>query len=123
MKFLRIILAAAAAVAVSGCSILKPPVPTTKFDASIAGQRFTWSNPKNTCLTNIRMEVTTNGTARLSIGSLSSVNDPATVSNAYSGEAMLVHEMGTQLNQAVQTGATAAGAIMGGAAAAAVKTP
>jgi len=109
------ILLALLLVVLAGCTVLSP-VPTTKFKAKVAGQSFEWSNPKNTSMTNIVVEVGTNGTARLSIGLVTSVNDPLVVSNAFSGEAALLHEVGAQLNQAFANGAAAAGTIAGAAA-------
>jgi hypothetical protein len=99
-----------------GCSMLQAPVPTTKFSAKFAGQTFEWENPKNTSMTNILMEVSTNGTARLSIGAVTSANDAGVISNSYLGQAMVLHEAGVQMNQAFQNGAAAAGAVIGAAA-------
>ncbi len=56
------------------------PVPKTTISGSIGGQSFALSNPKNTTVTNLLVEVQTNGAARLSIGYLSSANDSNIVS-------------------------------------------
>lgn len=111
------------AAALSGCcaGCSSTPVPTTKLKATVSGQECQIENPKNTVISNLVFEVSTNHTARLSIGSLSSVNDPQTISNAYNGAADLANAVGAQINQGVQNGANAAGQFVGGAAKAVAK--
>ena len=104
------------AVAVlSGCALFKSPVPTTEISGTIAGQKFSLSNPKNTSVSNLVVEVTTNATARLSIGSLVSANDSNVIAGSYAGQADLVRAAGEQLNQAFQNGAVIAGKFVGAA--------
>jgi len=92
----------------SGCALFESAVPTTRISGTIAGQQFSLSNPKDTCITNLVVEVSTNGSARLSIGGLSSVNNSNVVSAGYSGQAELVTAAGNQIQQAFVNGASVA---------------
>jgi len=111
MKRYLIITALALGLAVifAGCGLT--PVPRTTFKASIGGQEFAYSNPKQAIASNIVFEVvSTNGAkASMTIGSLSSVNDPAVVDKSYAGQAAVINALGTQFNNALQTGAALAG--------------
>lgn len=116
MKRYKILLGVLGLAALAaGCSIMNP-VPQTKFRATIGGQQFSYSNPKQACATNIVMSVSTNGTATMTIGAITSVNDPVVVDKSYAGAAMLVNAVGAQiqsnLNTAAQNAGTAAGAAL-----------
>ena len=117
-----LLLAAVAVLIVAsltGCAVFHQPVPETKISGSIGGQKFSLINPKNTTVTNLQVTVSTNGTASLSIGYLSSANDSNIVSGAYAGAAQIVTATGDSAAKAFQAGAAAAGSALG----AAVKAP
>jgi hypothetical protein len=97
------VLALAAMLAVTGCGLT--PVPRTTFTATIGGQKFSYSNPKQATATNIVCEISTNGTARMSIGAISSVNDPAVVDKSYAGQALVTKEFFTGVNTMLQSAA------------------
>ena len=87
------------ALCLIGCSA----VPRTTFTATIGGQKFAYSNPKQAVASNIVCEVTTNGVARMSIGSISSMNDPAVVDKSYAGQALVTKEFFTGFNTVLQS--------------------
>ena len=93
------------------------PVPRTQIQGTIAGQTFSLSNPKDTTITNLQVTVSTNGTATLSIGYLSSANNSNTISASYGGQAEAVTAAGEQVNRAW----TNAAGLLGTAVGAAVK--
>jgi hypothetical protein len=97
------------AIGSSGCAIFHQPVPETKIKGSIGGQAFSLVNPKNTTVTNLVVEVSTNGAAKLSIGYISSANDSNVVTGAYAGAAQLVRESGDLAQKAFKAGGEAAG--------------
>jgi len=97
------------AVALTGCALFKGPVPTTTVSANIGGQKMSYSSPKDTTATNVVFEVSSNGTARLSIGAITANNNSNVIGSSYAGEAAMIHELGAQFQQAVQTGISAAG--------------
>lgn len=104
----NLLLACGAAALLSGCALLQPAVPTTVLTGKIGGQAFEIRNPKQTTISNLSVEIATNGAAKLTIGGLSSVNDSNVVGAGYSGQADFVNAVGAQLNQAVQNGAALA---------------
>lgn len=109
-KSLTIIgLSAVLAVGVTGCI---NPVPRTTIEGTIGGQTFKLDNPKDTTVTNLTVEVSTNGASRLSIGYLSSANNSNVVNAAYAGQAGVVKETGDAAVKAFQAGVQAAGAAM-----------
>lgn len=105
MKRTSLLGALAAGFVLTGCF---SPVPKTVITGSIAGQNFSLSNPKNTTVTNLLVEVQTNGAARLSIGYLSSANDSNVIATAYTGQASVVKETGDAAVKAFQAGIQAA---------------
>ena len=100
------VLAIVLAVAATGCT---SAVPTSKLSGTIAGQTFTLSSPKNTTISNLVVEVATNGTAKISIGALSSVNDSNVISAADSGQAQIIKEQGLAQVNAMNAGPALAG--------------
>lgn len=98
----------AAASLLSGCALFQSAVPTTKISGTIAGQTFSISNPKDTAFTNLVVTVSSNGTATLAIGALTSVNNSNTVTAGYAGQAELVTAVGTQMTSAFTNGEAAA---------------
>lgn len=96
----------------TGCSGI---VPSTKLSATVAGQKFTLTNPKNTSISGVICEVETNGTARLSISSLSSTNDSQVIDKSYAGQALVVKTVSDGVAQAFEAGAKMAGAGAGAA--------
>src|SRR5689334_17826762 len=87
------------------------PVPRTTFRAVIGGQEFRYSNPKQATATNIVFKVvSTNGTeASMSIGALTSINDPAIVDKSYAGQALVLKTTFDGANQLINTAAAVAG--------------
>lgn len=79
-----------------GCSELatvNADTPHTTFKATVAGQSFTWENPKDTEASNIVMEVSSNGAARLIIGYIHATQN----TNAIAETAQVVTAQGTQM--------------------------
>jgi hypothetical protein len=74
----------------------------------IGKQTASWSCPKQFTATNIMFKVNTNGVATLSVGSVSSQNDPMVVDKSYAGQILLVKQWGDSAQQLIQTGAAAA---------------
>jgi hypothetical protein len=95
-----------ALLAMCGCALVTPPVPESRFDLQLGPtQRLRWHNPKNFTTTNIVVTYQTNGEAKVSIGSASSMNDPSALNAGYSGQAAYMDS----LTRFVQTlGLTAA---------------
>ena len=109
-------LCAVAAIMATGCAAFEPAVPVTKLDGQIAGQSFSISNPKNTAISNLSVTVATNGTAQLTIGSLTSVNDSNVISAADAGQAAVVSATGDAITKGISSAASAAGQFVGTAA-------
>ena len=96
------------------------PVPRNHFQGSVGGVPFTIDTRKQTALTNLEfvvMNMTTNSTnfSKLSIGSVTGVNDPVVIEKSYAGAAALtdahtrlVKELGTTLGAAAGTAAKTA---------------
>jgi hypothetical protein len=103
-------------IGMAGCALFQSPVPTTKIKGSIGGQSFSLENPKNTTLSNLSVTVSSNGSAALTIGSVTSVNDSNVIDAAYAGQAAIVAATGTAINAGIQTAAGAAGVFAGAAA-------
>lgn len=99
----------------TGCSIFKQPVPTTSIRGTIAGQTFRLDNPKDTVLTNLVVEVNTNGVAKLSLGYLSSANNSNVIGAATTGQAETINALGTQILNGINAGAMIAGKVAAGA--------
>lgn len=89
-------LAALLALALTGC--LQPTI----ISGSVNGQSYSWSCAKDFTATNIVFEVTSNKTARLSFGYVTSKSSPAAITA--SGEAL------AQFTSAVAAGVGQAGA-------------
>jgi hypothetical protein len=106
-KSLLLGLAAAGILSMTGCGLLSP-VPKTQITGSIGGQSFALSNPKDTTVSNLTVAVSTNGTASLSIGYLTSVNNSNVIGAAYSGQAASFTAFGDAMVNAVNAGATVA---------------
>lgn len=116
-KFIGALFLTATIIALaSGCAAFQPAVPTTKINGSIGGQSFTLENPKNTTLSNLSVSVSSNGTANLTIGSLTSVNDSNVITAADAGQAAIVSATGAAITQGIQSAASAAGSFVGSAA-------
>jgi len=101
----------AAAALLSGCALCKNPVPTTEISGTIAGQKFSISNPKDTSLANLVVTVSSNGIATLALGTLVSANNSNTVTASYNGQADVVNATGNQVQQAFLNGAALAAKI------------
>ena len=109
------------ALGASGCSVFHSPVPSSELKGTIAGQQFKLSNPKDTVITNLVIEVNTNGMAKMSLGYLASSNNSNVIGTATAGQAETINAMGNALVNAVNAGAQVAGTVAGKAAVAAVK--
>jgi len=101
----------------AGCTMFAP-VPKTTISGVVGGQKFSLTNPKNTSISNLLVEVFTNGNARLSIGALSSTNDVGVIDKSFAGQALVIQKLSDAAHQALMDGAAIAGK---GAAAAAGK--
>ena len=110
----KLAITATLALILCGCSALNP-VPKTRISGTIAGQSFSLSNPKDTTIDSLSVTVSTNGTATLSIGHLSSLNNSNVISSSYSGQAASITAAGEQIIGAMKAGATLAGAAAGAA--------
>lgn len=95
----------------TGCSVFHSPVPESKLCGTIGGQKFQINNPKDTTITNLVIEVNTNGQAKLSMGFFSSSNNSNVIASATSGQAETINAMGTALVNAVNAGAQVAGKV------------
>jgi hypothetical protein len=89
---------------IAGCST---PVPKTAVAFEMGGQKFNYVNPKQAVVSNLVFEVQgTNGIVlKASIGSISSVNDPAVVDKAYAGQALVIKETFNGVNTFLQNAA------------------
>lgn len=93
--------------ALSGCGLLKP-VPTTKISGEFNGHKWSYTNPKQACVTNLSIIVNTNGEAKFEIGSISSVNDPQVIDKAYAGQAAVINQLSAATHQAITDAIAAA---------------
>lgn len=96
------------------------PVPSNHFSGNVGGVPFVIDTKKQTALTNLEfvvMSVTTNSTnfSKLSIGSVTGLNDPVVIDKSYAGAAALVDansrfvkELGTTFGAAAGTAAKTA---------------
>ena len=85
-------------------------MPTTTIAIKFAGQSFEVTEPKQFALSNLVCEVRSNGTAAVTIGSVSAVNDPAVVDKSYAGQALVIRTTGEAVAAGVAAGIQAAGA-------------
>ena len=109
MRHIKLLtLGLAAASLLSGCALCQSAVPTSKVTWELNGQKGSISNPKDITITNLVAEVSSNGTARLYIGGLTSANNSNTVTAGYTGQAELVNAVGTQTIAAFTNGAALA---------------
>ena len=95
-------------LAFSGCALFQSAVPVTKITGEIGGQKFSISNPKQTTITNLTVEVSTNGYAKLSFGGLSSINDSQVINAGMSGQVAVLDSTGKVIGYVVAAGVSAA---------------
>ena len=92
----RIVAAIAASALITGCSYFSKPYPNTTISGKLMGQPYEIDSAKQVNASNMVVEVqqtvtgtngiTTNNFARISIGSISSVNDSNVVSASWTGQ-------------------------------------
>ena len=101
----------AAGTLLTGCATsVRDNVPATQITGSLNGQPFTFTGPKNMSMTNFLAEVTTNGTVRVSIGSVSAAVDPNVITMTGQAYSTMRAADSALLNSAIGTVAGAAGA-------------
>lgn len=89
---------------ISGCALFSPVAPTTYISGEIGGEKFVIKNPKQTTITNLTVEVSTNGYAKLSFGGLSSVNDAQVINSGASGQVAVLDATGKVIGYVVAAG-------------------
>ena len=91
------------ALCLTGCG-----VPKTHMHAKIGNTDFDWTCPKQFSATNLVAEVQTNGTARLLVGGIQSVNDPVVIDKSAAGDVARINAVRSLMNDVFQNGASLA---------------
>ena len=109
-------------IAVCGLAMVGCQVPTTTtFKLNPLTGSVSWSNPKDTTLSQLSAGVATNGTHYITIGTLSTVNNPAVIGAVGTAQANSITATGTAATQIANAITGALGTAGGSAAAAALK--
>lgn len=105
------VMAAAAALIATGCAMFQPAVPVSHYSWKLGSVTGSIDSPKDTTITGLQVELNTNGTAKVSIGSLSSVNNSNVIAAGDNGQALIVEKTGIAVVNGMNAGANLAGKV------------
>lgn len=107
--FTTLVLLALLTMGFSSCFTVQVPANSVTFRSS-SGQ-LTIVHPQNTSLTNLDVEIGTNGTVHAKIGGLVTFNNPAVIDSTAAGQVAIAKQHGENAVKAFNAGAAAAGKI------------
>jgi hypothetical protein len=96
------------------CNTVNVPANSVTF-RSPSGQ-LTITHPQNTSLTNLDVEITTNGTVHAKIGGLVTFNSPEVIDKVSAGQVAIIKAQGDAFEKAARAGGELVGAGIGTAA-------
>ncbi len=99
----------------TGCKAFKINVPANEVTFVTDHGRLTLKHPHNTAMTNVFVQIATNGTVTARIGALLTVNDPNVIDKTAAGEVAKINALGTQIREGVKAGLEATGSAAGAA--------
>jgi hypothetical protein len=97
---LPLILSVGALICTTGCLPIQ-----SKLKIDPATGTLTWGSPKDVSVESVEARIETNGVRSLSVKNWKSSNNPEVLKATADGNAQIINAVGTQVNQAVQTGA------------------
>lgn len=110
-KITTLLLVVVSIVALAGCgSLSKVRVPSNSISFESPYGKLTLSHPQNTDMTNVMVEIQTNGAVHAEIGSLHTVNDPQVIKTTADGQAQIVKENGIAIVNGINAAANFSGA-------------